>query len=299
MIDVLDKTKLIDGVTCLVVQDRVSKNGELVEDTDDWFAQAKNGESSTAARRSKTSRASTATIPGVRELVSIDGSFKQGRDGDKGGIYFQGVSTVGQVYRQEFSPGNAEDAVEVLSTTYGFGSDPQLDQFVPRGLAESCRPGTAWSTGEFCANPSRARWLRAQVLRARDRCLPRNSSGHGDIVRLVGFATSIGGVPPCLRREAHRCRRACHRKGSNGQPGPAPGESLRAGRFCQAPGCLPPRRELHIRRFAVFGDPNHVHRVEHAGLQENQPDHEGLEVMRHPGLAPCVGNQFTEQRDKP
>ncbi|MGQ0592778.1 MAG: hypothetical protein ACT4QB_09045 [Gammaproteobacteria bacterium] len=35
VIDVLDKTKLIDGVTCIVVQDAVEKDGELIEDTFD------------------------------------------------------------------------------------------------------------------------------------------------------------------------------------------------------------------------------------------------------------------------
>ncbi len=33
MIDVLDKTKRIAGVTCIVVQDAVEKDGELREDT--------------------------------------------------------------------------------------------------------------------------------------------------------------------------------------------------------------------------------------------------------------------------
>jgi hypothetical protein len=136
VIDVLDKTKLIDGVTCLVVQDRVSKNGELIEDTDDWFAQAKNGDVYYCGEEVKDFESFDGDDPRSPELVSIDGSFKQGRDGDKGGIYFQGVSTVGQVYRQEFSPGNAEDAVEVPST--------------PRGLAELlCAARDCVVTGEF------------------------------------------------------------------------------------------------------------------------------------------------------
>lgn len=56
---VLSKTKLIEGVTCIVVNDKVSENGFLVEDTDDWFAQARDGDvygetSSRAGRATRT-----------------------------------------------------------------------------------------------------------------------------------------------------------------------------------------------------------------------------------------------------
>ncbi len=149
-IDVLNKTKLIEGVTCIVVQDRVSKSGELVEDTDDWFAQAKNGDVYYCGEEVKDYESFTGDNPKEPELVSTDGSFKWGRDGDKGGIFFLGLPTVGAVYRQEFSAGNAEDAVRVLSTTYGYGSDPELDQFVPQALAERfCLANDCVVTGEF------------------------------------------------------------------------------------------------------------------------------------------------------
>ena len=183
---VLDKTKLIDGVTCLVVQDRVSKNGELIEDTDDWLAQAKNGDVFYCGEEVKDFESFDGDDPRSPELVSIDGSFKQGRDGDKGGIYFQGVSTVGQVYRQEFSPGNAEDAVEVLSTTYGFGSDPQLDQFVPRGLAELlCAARDCVVTGEFSIHPEPDGFARKYYARGIGVFL-EIVPATGDIVQLVG-----------------------------------------------------------------------------------------------------------------
>jgi hypothetical protein len=67
--------------------------------------------------------------------VEIEGSFKAGRDGDKAGILFFGSPIVGVSHRQEWSASNAEDAATVLSTTYGFGADPELDQFVPQDLA--------------------------------------------------------------------------------------------------------------------------------------------------------------------
>ena len=40
----LDKTKVVDGVTATVVHDKVTTtDGSLVEDTYDWFAQDKKG----------------------------------------------------------------------------------------------------------------------------------------------------------------------------------------------------------------------------------------------------------------
>ena len=45
----------------------------------------------------------------------IDGSFKVGRDGAKGGILVLANPAVGDAYRQEVALGDAEDAVEVLS----------------------------------------------------------------------------------------------------------------------------------------------------------------------------------------
>lgn len=150
VIDVLDKTKLIDDVTCIVVQDAVEKDGELIEDTFDWFAQAKNGDVYYCGEEVKDFESFEGDNPREPELVSIDGSFKAGRDGDKAGILFLGTPTVGAVYRQEFSAGNAEDAARVLSTTYSFGNDPQLDQFVPQALADRfCLAGNCVVTSEF------------------------------------------------------------------------------------------------------------------------------------------------------
>src|SRR5437867_2502521 len=42
-VEVLDRTKAIDGVTCVVVHDQVFRSGELAEDTDDWYTQALDG----------------------------------------------------------------------------------------------------------------------------------------------------------------------------------------------------------------------------------------------------------------
>jgi hypothetical protein len=149
-IDVLDEVKLIEGVPCLVVNDRVEEDGELVEDTDDWFGLRKDGTVDYCGELSKELETFAGDDPELPELVSLEGSFKAGRDGARPGTLFPGAPAVGQVYRQEWLPGDAEDAARVLSTTYGFGGDPELDAFVPQDLAELlCAADDCVVTGEF------------------------------------------------------------------------------------------------------------------------------------------------------
>jgi hypothetical protein len=135
-VEVLNETKLIDGVTCVVVNDLVFKDGDLVEDTDDWFAQATDENVWYCGEEVKDFESFDGDNPRKPELTSIDGSFKAGRDRDKPGVIFRASPVEGEAYLEEFSLGNAEDVTEILSTTYSFGSDPELDAFVPQGLAE-------------------------------------------------------------------------------------------------------------------------------------------------------------------
>jgi hypothetical protein len=107
----------------------------LKEDTDDWFAEAADGTVWYFGEEVKDYDTFAGDLPARPELVSIDGSFKTGRERDKAGILFPGTPEVGRLLREEFSLGNAEDVSEVVSTTYAFGTDPALDAFVPAGLA--------------------------------------------------------------------------------------------------------------------------------------------------------------------
>jgi hypothetical protein len=184
-VEVLDKTKLIEGVTCIVVRDQVEQDGNLVEDTDDWFAQAKDGDVYYCGEEVKDLETFVGDRPPVPELVKIDGSFKAGRDGDKPGIAFLGSPERGEVYRQEWSPGNAEDAATVLSTRYSFGHRPALDKFVPPGLAQLlCHDHPCVVTAEFTPiEPDvRARKYYAFGIGL----FLEVNLGTGDIVQLVG-----------------------------------------------------------------------------------------------------------------
>jgi hypothetical protein len=147
---VRDETKLIGGVRCIVVNDRVEVDGRVVEDTDDWFGQRKDGTVDYCGESVMDFEFFAGDEPPLPELVEIDGSFKHGRDGDKAGTQMPARPIVGQVYRQEWSPGNAEDAAVILSTSYGPGAAPELDGGVPPALAALlCASQDCVVVGEF------------------------------------------------------------------------------------------------------------------------------------------------------
>ena len=114
-ITVTDRIKLVDGIRCLVVRDVVEVDGELVEDTDDWFAQDVDGNLWYCGEEVKDYETFDGDVPAIPELVAIDGSFKAGRDGDEAGILLPVAPVAGDIYRQEVSFTNAEDAIEIVA----------------------------------------------------------------------------------------------------------------------------------------------------------------------------------------
>ena len=150
-VTILNQTKLIDEVRCVVSRDEVSEldGGALSESTNDWFAQAKDGTVWYCGEETSSFETFEGDRPMKPERVSIDGSFKAGRDGDKPGIIFLANPAVGEFYVEESSLGNAEDATEVLSIDYAFGKDPELDELVPRKLAKLLCKGDCVVTRNF------------------------------------------------------------------------------------------------------------------------------------------------------
>ncbi len=134
-VEVQNATKLIDDVRCIVVRDEAKEDGKLIEGTNDWFAQAKNGDVWYCGEETGEFETFRGDRPMKPELVSIDGSFKADRNEDRPGIIFLANPTVGRVYREEASLGNAEDIAEVLSVNYSYGRNPDLDELVPSALA--------------------------------------------------------------------------------------------------------------------------------------------------------------------
>lgn len=136
IVEILDRTKHIRGLSCIVALDRVYRAGTLKERTDDWFCQAKNGDVHYLGEETGEYRVVPEDNPPLPELLDIDGSFKAGRELARGGVIFLGAPVVGAVYREEYALGDAEDIAEVISTSYRFGDDPALDTLVPQALAD-------------------------------------------------------------------------------------------------------------------------------------------------------------------
>lgn len=108
-VEVLRETKEVAGVTCIVVHDVVKLDGELIEDTYDWYAQDKDGNVWYMGEDSKEYEGG--------EVVSTAGSWEAGVDGAEPGIKVWGEPKVGgPAYYQEFYKGEAEDLGKDLAT---------------------------------------------------------------------------------------------------------------------------------------------------------------------------------------
>jgi hypothetical protein len=129
-VEVTHETRDILGVTCVVVHDTATLDGEVIEDTLDWYAQDEDGnvwyfgEQSLEYANGK--------------VASMDGSWEAGEDGALPGILMPAAPAVGDVYRQEFALGEAEDLARVLSleasetVPYGsFGDCLKTEDFTP------------------------------------------------------------------------------------------------------------------------------------------------------------------------
>jgi hypothetical protein len=106
---VTSNTRVILGVTCVEVHDTVMLDGELAEDTLDWFAQDKAGNVWYFGENTHELE------DGL--ITTIDGSFVAGVDGAKPGIVMKAHPAIGDFYRQEFDLANAEDYAETVSLT--------------------------------------------------------------------------------------------------------------------------------------------------------------------------------------
>src|SRR5918992_2013794 len=101
------ETKEVMGVTCIVVRDTVTVNGRLVEDTNDWYAQHKDG---TVWYFGEDTTEYTAGL-----VASNAGSWEAGKNGAQPGIVMKGSPRVGDRYYNEYHKGEAEDQSEVIS----------------------------------------------------------------------------------------------------------------------------------------------------------------------------------------
>lgn len=111
IVEVLPETRDVMGIAATVVRDTVTLDGQVVEDTLDWFAQDAQGNVWYLGEEVGTYE------NGV--LVTHHGSWEAGVDGARPGIvmYADPTAHVGKPYRQEYYPGEAEDMAEVVDMT--------------------------------------------------------------------------------------------------------------------------------------------------------------------------------------
>jgi hypothetical protein len=123
-----DRREVMD-IPAVVVRDTVTVDGQLVEDTFDWFAQDRDGnvwylgEDSTEYEDGRP--ASTA------------GSWEAGVDGAQPGIVMPAEPAPGQAYRQEYLVGEAEDMAEVARVG--------VTETVPVGSFDDLLVTTEWT----------------------------------------------------------------------------------------------------------------------------------------------------------
>ncbi len=106
-VEVTNDHRQVMGVSTTVVRDTVYVDGELAEDTFDWYAQDRDGnvwylgEDTTEYENG--------------EVSSTEGSWEAGVDRALPGIIMQAQPTVGDAYRQEYYAGEAEDLAKVTA----------------------------------------------------------------------------------------------------------------------------------------------------------------------------------------
>jgi len=117
VVTVLSETKVIAGVNCTVVRDIVSIDGQVIEDTHDWYAQDKDGNVWYMGEDVSNYE------NGV--LVDNEGSFEAGIDGAKPGMIMMANPIIEMPSRQEYYFNVAEDWGKVIAkgvsvtSTYG------------------------------------------------------------------------------------------------------------------------------------------------------------------------------------
>ena len=124
-VSVTRDTIKIDGVECVIVRDVVTDadSGELIEDTDDFFAQDVDGNVWYLGEVARNYE------DGL--LTDLEGSWRSGVDDAKAGIVMKAMPMVGDVYRQEFLLGDAEDIARVVNLS----GDEETDGY---GCAANC-----------------------------------------------------------------------------------------------------------------------------------------------------------------
>lgn len=101
------ETKAIMGVRCQEVRETIKLNGQLKEETRDWYAQHRDGSVWYFGEEAKEHKT------GGR--ISTEGSWEAGVDGAQPGIVMPGEPRPGQRFRQQHLRNVAEDMAEIIA----------------------------------------------------------------------------------------------------------------------------------------------------------------------------------------
>ena len=107
IVEVMAETKVIDGVTCVLIRDTLTLDGVLAEKTDDWYVQDKDGNVWYFGEQ-------TATLDTAGNVTDTAGSWQAGVNGALPGIFMPAKPEIGQSFRQEYLAGEAEDHFVIL-----------------------------------------------------------------------------------------------------------------------------------------------------------------------------------------
>lgn len=107
---VTNRTKVIHGAECRVVEDQLFLNEKLGEDTIDYYVQDLAGNVWYFGE-------DTRILDAAGKVTSTEGTWHSGRDGAVAGIFMEATPIVGHSYAQETYTGHAEDHYEVLSVS--------------------------------------------------------------------------------------------------------------------------------------------------------------------------------------
>jgi hypothetical protein len=130
---VTGQIKIILGVRTVVVHDSVFTDGELTEDTFDWYASDQFGNVWYFGEDSREIDHG--------QVVSTEGSWEAGVNNARAGIIMEAHPHVGDQYRQEFAAGVAEDMAEVVSLDKSVplpAGWPMMSLFFPTNPFEHC-----------------------------------------------------------------------------------------------------------------------------------------------------------------
>jgi len=101
------RTRVIDGVTTRVVEDRGYLDGVLEERTADYYAQDRCGNVWYFGE-------DTATLDRRGQVIDTEGSFHAGVHGAQPGVFMQANPELGRWFRQEWFAGQAEDTFRAV-----------------------------------------------------------------------------------------------------------------------------------------------------------------------------------------